>query len=91
MPEAAGVEFTGVIGDPELDTVLARARVGLAPLSFGAGMKRKTLHYLSHGLPVVGTAFAVQGLADEGGGVVPGVVRCGDGGRVRAGARSARG
>ena len=39
------------------------ARVGIAPLRFGAGMKRKTLHYLSHGLPVVSTSWGVQGLS----------------------------
>lgn len=70
---APGVEFTGVIPDAELDAILGRARVGLAPLRFGAGMKRKTLHYLSQSLPVVGTAFAAQGLG-HGTSEVPGVV-----------------
>jgi len=70
---APGLEFTGVIPDAELDAILGTARVGLAPLRFGAGMKRKTLHYLSHALPVVGTSFAAQGLAD-GGSVVPGLL-----------------
>lgn len=68
----AGVEFLGTLSDPELDELLGTSRVGIAPLRFGAGMKRKTLHYLSHGLPVVGTSFAVQGLGD---GAVPGVVQ----------------
>jgi glycosyltransferase involved in cell wall biosynthesis len=69
---ADGVEFLGVLPEPDLDDVLGGARVGVAPLRFGAGMKRKTLHYLSHGLPVVGTSFAVEGLGE---GKVPGVVR----------------
>ena len=30
-------------------------------------MKRKTLHYLSLGLPVVGTEFAIEGLVDDAG------------------------
>lgn len=67
----AGVDFVGALPDADLDELLGTSRVGIAPLRFGAGMKRKTLHYLSHGLPVVGTSFAVQGLGD---GAVPGVV-----------------
>jgi len=70
--QADGVEFLGAVPEPALDDLLGTSRVGLAPLRFGAGMKRKTLHYLSHGLPVVGTSFAVEGLGE---GDVPGVVR----------------
>lgn len=69
-----GVTFVGEVPDVELDRILAGARVGIAPLRFGAGMKRKTLHYLSHGLPVIGTEFATEGLGDEHGDV-PGVLR----------------
>jgi glycosyltransferase involved in cell wall biosynthesis len=70
--DVTGVRFTGALSDAELDESLAAASVGIAPLRFGAGMKRKTLHYLSLGLPVVGTEFAVEGLAD-GAGHTPGV------------------
>lgn len=49
----------------ELDYLLREARAGVAPLRFGAGMKRKTLHYLSQALPVVSTTFGVQGFAAE--------------------------
>ncbi len=73
-PWPAGVRYTGVISDAALDTLLRSARVGIAPLRFGAGMKRKTLHYLSHGLPVVGTEIAVEGLDRDTGGQVPGVL-----------------
>lgn len=65
LAEIPGVRFLGELSDAELDEVLAGSRVGIAPLRFGAGMKRKTLHYLSHGLPVVGTGFAVEGLRDD--------------------------
>lgn len=69
-PRAPGrVDFVGRLTDPELDRVLGAARAGIAPLLFGAGMKRKTLHYLSHGLPVVGTSFAVEGLRSPDGSV----------------------
>jgi glycosyltransferase involved in cell wall biosynthesis len=67
-----GVEFTGPLSESDLNRLLAGARAGLAPLRFGAGMKRKTLHYLSHGLPVVGTTYSIEGLSD--GGNVPGVL-----------------
>ncbi len=73
QPAGDRVTFAGRMSDAELDRVLGAARVGIAPLLFGAGMKRKTLHYLSHGLPVVGTSFAVQGLRSSDGSV-PGVL-----------------
>jgi len=59
--------------DDALDSLLRAARVGIAPLRFGAGMKRKTLHYLSQALPVVSTRWGVQGVpadADQTGVVV---------------------
>ncbi len=59
---AEGVVYLGAVSDDELDAALAGARIGIAPLRFGAGMKRKTLHYLSLGLPTIGTGFAVEGL-----------------------------
>lgn len=73
-PWPAGVSYPGVIAEEALDSLLATARVGIAPLRFGAGMKRKTLHYLSHGLPVVGTSFAVEGLESDPTGSVAGVL-----------------
>lgn len=73
-PWPSGVHYSGVIAEAELDALLRSARVGIAPLRFGAGMKRKTLHYLSHGLPVVGTGFAVEGLETDESGSVAGVL-----------------
>ncbi|MEQ1737742.1 MAG: glycosyltransferase [Rhodoglobus sp.] len=70
---ATGVDYVGPVSDDALDALLAAARVGIAPLRFGAGMKRKTLHYLSLGLPTVGTGFAVEGLRSPDG-TTPGVV-----------------
>jgi len=72
--EAAGIAFTGPLPDPELDAAIDAARLGLVPLRFGAGMKRKTLHLLSRGRPVLGTVFATEGL-DDAAGETPGVVR----------------
>lgn len=52
------------LSDDQLDSLLAESALGIAPLRFGAGMKRKTLHYLSQGLPTVTTAIGVQGLTE---------------------------
>jgi len=72
LASIAGLRLAGNLPDAELDALLASARIGIAPLRFGAGMKRKTVHYLSLGLPVVGTGFAVEGLRGEDG-TTPGV------------------
>jgi O-antigen biosynthesis protein len=72
-----GVEVHRGLPDAELDAAMRGATAGIAPLRFGAGMKRKTLHYLSLGLPVIGTGFSVEGLADDAG-RVPGVVTAED-------------
>jgi glycosyltransferase involved in cell wall biosynthesis len=62
--EKRGVTVLGHLSDHALDKVLRESAVGIAPLRFGAGMKRKTVHYLSHGLPTVTTAFGIQGLSE---------------------------
>jgi len=50
------------LNDQHLDHLLQSCHVAIAPLRFGAGMKRKTVHYFSQGLPVVSTSFGAQGL-----------------------------
>ena len=57
----ANVRFTGRRPAAEVDDIMRTALVGLSPLRFGAGQKRKTLDYLAHGLPTVSTSFGVQG------------------------------
>jgi hypothetical protein len=57
----ANVRFTGRLPAAEVDDIMRTALVGLSPLRFGAGQKRKTLDYLAHGLPTVSTSFGVQG------------------------------
>jgi glycosyltransferase involved in cell wall biosynthesis len=44
-----------------LDPVLAEARIFVAPLRYGAGMKGKVGLSMSHGIPVVGTSIAAEG------------------------------
>lgn len=57
-----GIDFTGVLTEDELETVISTSDIGISPLRFGAGMKRKTLHYMSLGLPVVTTSFGIEGV-----------------------------
>ena len=57
-----GIEFTGLLSESDLFTVMSESDIGIAPLRFGAGMKRKVLNYMAHGIPVVSTTFGIQGL-----------------------------
>jgi glycosyltransferase involved in cell wall biosynthesis len=62
--EPKGIEALGNLSDDYLDRLLSQASVGIVPLRFGAGMKRKTLHYLARGLPTVSTSVGIQGLPE---------------------------
>ena len=68
-----GVKFTGLIDEATLSRTLASSTIGIAPLRFGAGVKRKVLDYLNHGLPVVSTSIGIEGMTDSGS-PPPGVV-----------------
>jgi len=57
-----GITFSGLLSESELSKVMNESDVGIAPLRFGAGMKRKVLNYMAHGLPVISTSFGAQGL-----------------------------
>src|SRR5690606_41068412 len=46
----------------DLDPLYAGARVTIAPLRFGAGVKGKVGESLGKGVPVVGTSVAVEGM-----------------------------
>ena len=54
------VEVTGYV--PDLDPVIDGARLLVAPLRYGAGMKGKVTQSLAAGLPVVTTAVGAEGL-----------------------------
>jgi len=56
----AGVVVHGHV--PDLTPLLHRARLGVAPLRFGAGVKGKVNLGMSHGLPMVVTGCAAEGL-----------------------------
>lgn len=55
-----GVEITGFV--PDMESFLARRRVNIAPLRFGAGVKGKVAASLANGLPTVGTPIAAEGM-----------------------------
>ncbi|NDG85749.1 MAG: glycosyltransferase, partial [Proteobacteria bacterium] len=57
---ASGIRVHGAARD--LDEVFAKARVNLAPLRFGAGVKGKILEGFRYGLPVVTTSVGAEGL-----------------------------
>ncbi len=66
MPEALrrhrqpGVRVHGFVAD--LNPFLNGCRLSLAPLRYGAGVKGKVNQAMSHGLPVVATACAAEGM-----------------------------
>ena len=55
-----GIVVHGFVED--LDPHLASARISLAPLRYGAGVKGKVNQAMSHGLPVVATRCAAEGM-----------------------------
>ncbi len=55
-----GVQFHGYV--PDLLPLLEGARVGVAPLRYGAGVKGKVNQSLAHGQPMVATVCAVEGM-----------------------------
>lgn len=56
----AGVQIHGRVAD--LDPWMAGCRIALAPLRYGAGVKGKVNMAMSHGLPVVATPMAAEGM-----------------------------
>ena len=55
-----GIEITGFV--PDMESFLARRRVNIAPLRFGAGVKGKVSASLANGVPTVGTSIAAEGM-----------------------------
>ena len=62
-----GVTVTGFVTDEELAARYANARVVVAPLRFGGGMKGKVIEAMRFGVPCVTTSAGVQGLEQTGG------------------------
>lgn len=62
------------LDEANLDSLVARSWLSLAPLPFGAGVKRKVVHSLHVGTPVIGSRVAFQGVEDDLGNPIGGVV-----------------
>ena len=60
LGDRRGVEIVGFIED--LEGFLARRRVNIAPLRYGAGVKGKVSAALANGLPTVCTPIAAEGM-----------------------------
>jgi GT2 family glycosyltransferase len=58
----AGVTIRGWV--PDIEPLLRSARVSIAPLRYGAGVKGKIGEAWSFGLPVVGTTIAMEAMLD---------------------------
>jgi GT2 family glycosyltransferase/glycosyltransferase involved in cell wall biosynthesis len=56
--------FTGHVAD--LASFYGQARVVIAPIRFGAGVKVKTIQALQHGVPVVSTGCGAEGIDTHG-------------------------
>jgi GT2 family glycosyltransferase/2-polyprenyl-3-methyl-5-hydroxy-6-metoxy-1,4-benzoquinol methylase len=65
LGEAPGVEVTGFV--ESIEPYFERARVMVAPLRYGAGVKGKITQSLALGLPVVTTDVGAEGLEAEAG------------------------
>jgi GT2 family glycosyltransferase/glycosyltransferase involved in cell wall biosynthesis len=61
----AGLRMLGRV--PDLEPLMSSALASIAPLRFGAGVKGKINMAMSHGLPVIGTTVAVEGMRLENG------------------------
>jgi GT2 family glycosyltransferase/glycosyltransferase involved in cell wall biosynthesis len=57
------VTVTGFVTDDELARRYGEARVAVAPLRYGGGVKGKVVEAMRFGLPIVTTSVGVQGLA----------------------------
>ncbi len=60
LGQREGIVYHGHVAD--LDGLLDRTRIGLAPLRFGAGIKGKINQSLARGLPMVASSCAVEGM-----------------------------
>ena len=61
LRNAGGIEVLGYV--PDLTSLLARTRLTIAPLRFGAGVKGKVNTSMSYGVPVVATPIAIEGMS----------------------------
>jgi glycosyltransferase involved in cell wall biosynthesis len=58
------ITVTGSVTDEQLAAHYTTARVVVAPLRYGAGMKGKVVEAMRFGVPIVTTSFGVQGMTE---------------------------
>lgn len=58
------VVVTGYVSDARLGALYESARVAVAPLRYGAGVKSKVVEPLARGVPLVTTSIGAQGLPE---------------------------
>lgn len=63
---AQDIEITGHVLEHELAHHYSKARVAIAPLRFGAGLKGKVIEAMHRGVPCVTTPIGAQGLQGAG-------------------------
>lgn len=63
---SSNIKVSGFITDQELINYYKHAKVVVAPLLYGAGIKGKVVEAMFHGVPVVTTPVGAQGLGDAG-------------------------
>jgi glycosyltransferase involved in cell wall biosynthesis len=63
--DSVHVDYLGHV--PNLDLVYSDTKFALAPLLSGAGVKGKVIEALHHGLPVIGTQIAFEGIGEHDG------------------------
>ncbi len=64
--QGEGITVTGFVTDEDLAARYAKARVIVAPLRYGAGVKGKVVEAMHFGVPCVTTSAGVQGLTQAG-------------------------
>lgn len=60
--ELDGVTYTGMLDDAELESLMSKVRVSVAPVRWGAGVKRKVVAAMHRGIPVVSTSVGLEGV-----------------------------
>lgn len=61
-----GITYQSDISNAQLEQLHYEAKLVLAPLRFGSGLKGKVVEAIASGAPVVSTAIGLEGLCDDG-------------------------
>lgn len=63
--QSSSIEIKGFVSDSELANLYERSKIGVIPVRYGAGVKGKTVEAMYHGLPIVSTAFGIEGMPGD--------------------------